>query len=324
MFEIHDSLELAINIIAFFPCLILIILYLIDFKKLKFPNYFKLELMIVMLTNIILNFFKNYNYIEKKDNGQGGNGNENNEDHEGNCKQKYKIIGLIKSYLEIVNLCLLAAFNYLCYILLKIKNKDNKKLSFLIILSLISWIVPIYNLILYFLNKKDFISISGVCIFVPDLKKKLHLYLIPFIFLLDSIFFILTLLELSKRKKSDEEHKEGHKKNMNRITLNFLGHFIFFSCQYINNAFIFFDIERDGRYQYYNINYHIGLAIISIISCIEGKTREYYNKLIEKCLKFEKIDKDKIEEEEEEEDEDEDENEDMKIYHESSRTESLS
>ena len=315
MFEIHDSLELAINITAFIPCLILIILYLIDFKKLKFPNYFKLELMIVMLANISLNFVKNYNYY-----------GENKKRYEKNScnRKKYEIIGLIKSYLEIVNLCLLAAFNYLCYILLKSKNKDNRKLSFLIILSLISWIIPIYNLILYFLNKQEFISISGVCIFVPELKKKLHLYLIPFIFILDSIFFILTLYELSKRKKSDEEHKDGYKKNMNRITLNFISHLIFFSCQYINNAFIYFDLEKEHRYKYYNIIYHISLAIISIICCIEGKTREYYNKLIENCLKFEKIDKDKIEEEEEEEDEDDDDNEDMKIYHESSRTESMS
>lgn len=314
MFEIHDSLELALNITAFFPCIILIILYLIDFNKLKLPNYFKLELMIVMLVNISLNFVKNYNYY--------GEDSENYE--KVGCIKKYQIIGLIKSYLEIVNLCLLAAFNYLCYMLLKIKNKDNTKLSFLIILSLISWIIPIYNLILYFLNKKDFISISGVCIFAPDLKKKIHLCLIPFIFLLDSIFFILTLLELSKRKKSDEEHKDGYKKNMNRITLNFISHLIFFSCQYINNAFIFFDLRENDRYKYYNINYHISLAIINIICCIEGKTREYYNKIIEKCLKFEKIDKNKIEEEEEEEDEDDDEIEDMKIYHEASRTESFS
>ena len=111
---------------------------------------------------------------------------------------------------------------------------------------------------------------------------------------------------------------------MNRITLNFISHLIFFSCQYINNAFIFFDYKIGERYRYYNIINHISLAIISIICCIEGKTREYYNKLIENCLKFEKIDKDKIEEEEEEEDEDDDDNENIKIYHESSRTESMS
>jgi len=202
MFEIHDSLELAINITAFIPCLVLILLYLVDFKKLKFPNYFKLELMIVMLVNISMNFVKNYNY------------NPGDLHEETNCNLKYKIIGLIKSYLEIVNLCLLAAFNYLCYILLKSKNKDSRKLLFLIILSLISWIIPIYNFILYFLNnnKSEFISISGVCIFVSHLIKKIHLYLIPFIFLLDSIFFILTLYELNKRKKSDEEHKMDIKK----------------------------------------------------------------------------------------------------------------
>ena len=123
MFEIHDSFELAINITAFIPCLVLILLYLLDFKKLKFPNYFKLELMIVMLVSISLNFVKNYNYYEKKNkNNENNENNENNDNpHEQNkCElKKYEIIGLIKSYLEIVNLCLLAAFNYLCYIIKK-------------------------------------------------------------------------------------------------------------------------------------------------------------------------------------------------------------
>ena len=64
---IHDSFELALNITAFIPCLLLIILYLIDFKNLKFQNYFKLELMISLLLNISLNFVKNYGYIKEED-----------------------------------------------------------------------------------------------------------------------------------------------------------------------------------------------------------------------------------------------------------------
>ena len=86
MFDIHDSLELVINITAFIPCMILIILYLIDFNKLKFPNYFKLELMIVILANISLNFVKNYNYKEEyKESGKSDDNYELNY-----CKKNMK------------------------------------------------------------------------------------------------------------------------------------------------------------------------------------------------------------------------------------------
>ena len=313
MFEIHDSMELALNITALIPCLILIILYLIDCQKLKYPNYFKLELMFAMFANICLNFVKNYKFIPQNESG-GKNYEENK------CGKGLKAIGLIQSYLEIVINCLLASFNYLCYILLKSK-KIGKKNLIVIILSLISWIIPVYIFILYILKHDDgdFHSISGVCLFAPEIKKKISLYLIPVIFLFDSIFFILTIVLLNTKKKEDEDDSEGYNKHIRRITLNFLSHFFFFFSQYINNAFILFDIHKKDRYQYYNINYHIALTIISIICCIEGKTRDYYNKIILSCLKFEKVQSEKGEDDEEEEDEDDEE--DMKIYHERNESE---
>ena len=310
MFEIHDSMELALNITALIPCLILMILYLIDCKKLKYPNYFKLELMFAILANICFNFVKNYKSEI-----------DNEKIYEiTDCKNELKIIGLIQSYLEIVINCLLASFNYLCYILLKSK-KIEKKNIIVIILSLISWIIPIYIFVLYisFHEKSDFISMSGVCLFVPEIKKNISLYLIPVIFLLDAIFFILTVKLLNSKKKEDEEDSEGYNKQIIRITINFLSHFIFFFSQYINNAFILFNINKHDRYKYYNINYHIALTIISIVCCMEGKTRDYYNKLILSCLKFEKIQSEKAEDDEEEEDEDDEG--DMKIYHERNESE---
>lgn len=316
MISIYYSLELVLNITAIIPCLVLIVLYLIDFNTLKSQNYFKLELMLALLISISLNFIKNYEEDDNKD----------DEDFfdDDSCSKGYKIIGLIKSYLEIAILSLLSCFNYLCFFLLKNKDK-SKKIQIIIILSLISWIIPVYIFIIYF-SKKEFIPISGVCIFSANIKKNIDLYLIPTIFLSDSLFFILTLMELNKRKNNDEDNGRAYTKSMKRIGINFFCHFILFTIEYINNAFIFFEIDKEHINKYYNINYHIALTIISIVCCLEAKTREYYNKFLFSCLKFEKVQK-KIknvnEEEDEEEDEDDEEDEDMKIYVES-RTESES
>ena len=311
MISIYYSLELVLNITAIIPCLILVILYLIDRNKLKSQNYFKLELMFSLIVTITLNFIKNYDEDDNEDENIDNIENEN-------CDESYRINGLIKSYLEIVILCLLSCFNYLCYFLLKNKDK-TKKLIIIIILSLISWLIPLYIFIIYG-SKKEFTSISGVCIFSADIKKNIDLYLIPIIFLSNSIFFIMTLIELNKRKNKDENNSREYRKNMKRIGINFFCQFILFSIEYINNAFIFFEIDKNNRYKYYNIIYNIALTIISVACCFEAKTREYYNKFIYSCLKFEKIqkkNKNENEEEEEEEDEDDDDgddDEDMKIY----------
>ena len=313
MLEIHDSFELVLNITAIIPCLILTILYLIDFNKLKYPNYFKLELILSFIIYICLNFIKNYDYKVDKENI---NSDEQTEHESNNCffKTNLEIIGLIKSYLEIVNLILLASFNYLCYKLLNTKSKDDKKLPLIIILSLISWIIPIYIFIIYFISKKEdsFISISGVCIFAPNLKKQINIYLIPIIFLANTLFFIITLKTLYSRKKIDEDNIKSYNKNIKSITLNYISHFIFFTSQFINNLFLQIDFKIN-RYKYYNINYLLALTVLCSISCIEGKTREYYKRLIEHCLTFEKNEK---EDHEEEEEEDEDDDEDIKIFHE--------
>lgn len=310
MVEIYDSIELALTITALLPCLILIILYLMDCSKLKYPNYFKLELMIVILCNICLSFVKKYNY-KKGD----------------KCEKGFKIIGLIQSYVEMVINCLLASFNYLCYILLK-NNKINKKFTIIIILSLISWIIPIYIFGLYFFKDKDeeiFHFISGVCIFSPKKEKKLiNLIFISVMLFLDSIFFILTILILNSKKEEDEDNISGYNKHIRRITINFISHLIFFFSQ-IFNPFLIDEDENedsDGKSKYYNISYHIALTIISIANCFEGKTRDFYNKLITSCLTFDKVSNQNSEDEEEEEDDDDDEEQDMKIYVDS-RSESM-
>ena len=299
MFEIHDSFELALNITALIPCLIIIILYLNDCSHLKPQNFFKLELMFSLLIYICLNFVKNYKYNNEND--------RTNSNHEnGECNQlKYKIIGLIKSYLEIVNLLFLSSFNCLCYSLLKNKSKGGKGLSLVIILSLISWLMPIYIFILYFFERDQFISKYGVCIFNPEIKKKINFYLIPIIFLVNIIFFIITLKILYSYKKEDEENIERYNKNIKRITLYFISHLIFFASQSIYNSFLFFGIEEQMKYKYYNISYHLALTVLCSICCIENKTREYYNKIMETCFKSEKDENNNIEEEEEEEDEQE-------------------
>lgn len=316
MFKTHESFELALNITALLPCLLLILLYIIDINHLKYPNYFKFELMLVMLVIISLNFVKEY---EKK---------EIFDDH---CGENFKMIGILKSYLEIVNLCFLASFNYLLYSLIIVKNKKKKSISSIIILSLINWIGPAYIFILYFIWEKNFISISGQCIFIHNIKKYIHLFLIPIIFLLDIIFFALTIRVLKIKKQKDEEHSDNYSDNIIRITLNFISHLILFASQYINNILIFDtnNIKDDSnKLKFYHINYYIALSIINIVCCLESKTRDYYYKFLNNCLKLNtdsnsSLESETIEESDEEieieEVEDDDEqNEHMKIYRESS------
>ena len=310
MFEIYDSIELTLCITALIPCLILIVLYIKDFSTLRYPNFFKLELMIALLLNICLNFVRNYNYA--KDNSFEIEGcNKNN--------KKFEIFGLIKSYLEVVILCLLASFNYLCYALLNTNNKNETKRLVSIILSIISLVLPAYNFLLYFLNQKHFISILGICLFIPDIKLKMNACLIPIIFLIAFIFFILTIHELHLKKKTDEENRKQYSRNIKRISFNFICQFIHFSIQYIKVAFILFDINKEHRYKYYNIINNISLTVVSISCFLEGKTREFYEKIIFDCLKLEKVESEINEEEEEYEDEgsDEDDEKEMKVYQES-------
>lgn len=287
MFLIHDSFELALNITAFIPCLLLIIIYIIDFKELKFQNYFKFEMMIALLFNISLNFVKNYNY------------NNNNDEIKCNNTQ-LEIIGLIKSYLDILTLFFLASFTYLCYIILKNKNKDDKK-CFITILSIINWILPSYIFILYYLyirnknnedNKKYFISISGKCIFNLKIKQNIHLYLIPSLFIIDAFFYIMIVILLNIQKKNEKEDDkiDYYNDKIKRISINFISHFLFFVSQYINMTFLFFDLFKNERDLYYNINYNLSLTILCLFCLIDYKIREYWQKLID-FLKFEKEEK---------------------------------
>ena len=315
---IHDSFELALNITAFIPCLLLIILYLIDFKNLKFQNYFKLELMISLLLNISLNFVKNYGYIKEED----IENKDIKKDFEAlECDNtQLEIIGLIKSYLEIVNILFLASFNYLCYIILKNKNKEDKK-GIIITLSIINWFLPSYEFILYFLSMKDnqntkYISISGKCIYNLEIKQDINLYLVPFIFIIDIFFYVMILITLNMQKKKDENHIDIYTNQIKRITFNFISHFIFFVSQYINITILYFEQFDEYRYLYININYNISLTILCIFCLIENKTREYYKKLIE-WLNFEKIKNNENEDEDDEDnnnDDDYDEDDDMIVY----------
>ena len=145
---IFDAFEFALNITAAIPCLAIIIIYLILKKELKYPHYFKLELMFILLIIILLDFF-----LIKLDD--------------------VKIINSIQSYLQIVLVFLLLSFSCLCYSLSKTKNNDSSK-TLIIALTLGSWILAIYRIIFNI----DFIVNACIisCIFLLDLIRYYQIF----------------------------------------------------------------------------------------------------------------------------------------------------
>ena len=285
--DIYSAFEITLGITAFIPCLILIIIYIFEFKNLKYPNYFKLELIFSLVASTSLSFIK----AKDKD-----------------CENTrfYKNIGIIKEYIEDVIILLLISFNFLCCILLKSKSDEKKKLIIIVVLSLLSWFLPLYLLFLYFFGKYDnyFVHISSTCIFNLSTNQTIHYTLILLLFVIDLILYILSIQTLRSKKKRDKKNKETYNTSMIRVSVNFLSHFIFFVLQGLN-LFIFL---KNGN-KIYDIICIISLNIISIFSLYEGKTRDYLNKFIE-YLKLQKIENEKLDDEEEEYEDDDDDDDD--------------
>ena len=159
---IITAFEIALNITAIFPCLTLIIIYLILKKELKYTHYFKLELMFILLIIISLNFaLIKFNKSESKS------------ESESESKSPKPLIITIKEYLEIVLSLFFLSFSYLCYSLSKAKNKESSK-SLIISLSLGSLVFPIYRIIIYKNDNNSYYFIVNICV-------------ISFIYLLDLI-----------------------------------------------------------------------------------------------------------------------------------------
>lgn len=286
--KIYDAFEIALCITTFIPCLLLIIIYIFEFKNLNYPNYFKLELIFSLVVCTSLSFSK---------------------DNKEECFRKktnsHKIIGFIKAYIEDAILLLLISLNFLCCILFKKKIDEKKKLIIIIvILSLLSWVLPLYLLFLYFCKEEgedQFYLVSNTCIFNPTKNQKIHSYLISLLFVIDLIIYILSIQTLSSKKKRDKIHKEIYNNHMIRISINFLSHFIFFALKAFNLSIF----NNKDKNDIYNIIFILSLNIISIFSLYEGKTREYWNKFI-KFLKLQKIENNRHDDEEEEYEEDDD------------------
>ena len=182
--KIYDAFEIALCITTFIPCLLLIIIYIFEFKNLNYPNYFKLELIFSLVVCTSLSFSKD----DEKNNCFSGETN------------FYKIIGFIKAYIEDAILLLLISFNFLCCILFKKKIDEKKKLIIIVILSLLSWVLPLYLLFLYFCKEKgedQFYLVLKTCIFNPKKNQKIHYCLISLLFVIDLIIYILSIQTLS-------------------------------------------------------------------------------------------------------------------------------
>lgn len=285
-----DAFEFALNITAIIPCIAIIIIYLILKKELKYPHFFKLELIFILLVIILLDFIS----IKLDEN---------------------RTIDLVKSYFEIVLSLFLLSFTFLCFSLSKTKNKDSNK--FLVIaLSLGSFILPIYRFIFRIIAHNNYIYlIINVCV-------------ISCIYLLDLIFYILIIVNMCSIKKKDEDNKKYHNKNIKRMTLNFMSHL--FLCSVLLYSFYkrYKIIEKKEK-NFGRINDLLDLLIclsynfISYVCFLEGKTTDFLKAKFGAWFSFENSKaNDNEDEEESESDDDDDSDDDIKIYNEMEETDS--
>ena len=288
LFDIYTSFKFALSITSIIPCLIIIVIYLIDIKTIKFSSYFKSEIILSILILSCVNFFEIYDVESNTDSYKESNSGDKND---------YTItIQKIRNHIQITLSCLLTSFSLLCYILLKGKKKG---LSLSIFLSFISWFLNLYLLLEDF-NKPH-----------EDEKDSINfIYLISIIitgilFLLDLIFYILSMKYLHSLSKKDREKKKNCHTMMKRISLYFLSHFIYFGIQifyWTKVSFDFLKIDIPSFEQILLIVIIISLNILSIINLFEPKTREIWDKFI-KSLKLQRVKKEMTEETEENEEE---------------------
>ena len=277
------SFKFVLSLTAIFPCLIIIIIYLIDIKTIKFSSYFKLEIILLILIFSSLNFFEIFNNTSETDNTDN------------------TILKEIREHFQIALSCLLTSFNCLCCILIK-----NKKKGFVLslFLSIISWILHFYLLLFYYKiieeNHKYLISliVSGV------------------LFGLDFIFYALSILFLHLLAKEDREKTKNCHTNMKRISIYFLSHIIYFGIQTFYLIMQKNDIQKEERIKF-NDNYLdiiivLSLNVLSIVSLFEPKTREYWDKFIQ-SLKLQKVDTEENEESEDDEDQYDDDDDNLKL-----------
>jgi len=301
MISIYEAFDIAFNITAIIPCLALIIIYLILKKDLKYPHYFKLELMLILLVIISLDFASsNFSKNPDKENSQDIS-KDNNSDNK--SKEPKYIIVLIKSYLEIVLSFFLLSFSYLCYSLSKTKKKDSSK-SLIIVLSLVSVILPVYRIKFNDIeNKFDFII--NICV-------------ISCIYFLDLIFYILIIVNICSIKKKDEENNKYYNRNIKRMTLNFISHLSL--CSVLLLTLIRIDDkknEKKNEKDYLDLILSLSYNFISYISFLEGKTTDYLKSKFRSCFSFENLnDNDDDEEESESDDDEDDDDDDIQIYNE--------
>lgn len=313
--HIHDAFELALAILAVFPCILIIVIYYILRKDLTGKNYFKLQLIISILINIILNFVKDYEF----------NHGEKTTNIENQCYNCYKYLAVSKSYFEMVNLFFLVTFIILLnFLLVKDLNYIN---IVIIILSLVNWVVPIYIIFIYItLNDKNFenfneidkydnvfYSITGQCVYFSEIKRQIHLYLIPFIFLFEVILYILSCRLLISQRNEEKISVNNYKTSIRRITINFISHLVFFGVQYADLFFLDCFIKDDKcefYYEYYNIVNNASFNIISFTCIFERRIMAFLNLKFSCCLpennpniRREEEGNEESDEEEEEEDE---------------------
>ena len=106
---IIDAFELAFELCEMILCSLFIIIYLIQYSDLRYPHFFKLEIIFIITINMFLHFFKCYTNAKKK--GKENN-EQNNYDNCDNCK--YETIALIRAYLDYLIVCFsyCMLFNY--------------------------------------------------------------------------------------------------------------------------------------------------------------------------------------------------------------------
>ncbi len=284
LFDIYTSFKFALSITAIIPCLIIIIIYLIDIKTIKFSSYFKSEIILSILILSSVNFFEIYDVESNAVSYKESITNDNND--------YKKTIQKIRNHIQITLSCLLTSFSLLCYILIKEKKKGT---SLSIFLSIVSWFLNLY-LLLEDYNPHEEGSINFIYL--------ISLIISGILFLLDLIFYFLSMKYLHSLSKKDREKKKNCRTMMKRISLYFLSHLIYFGIQiffWIKLSFSL-KISVENFEQILLIVIIISLNILSIISLFEPKTREIWDKFI-KSLQLQRVKKEITEESEESEEE---------------------
>ena len=296
--SIFDSFELAFQICEFTLCLAFLTIYLLQCKDLRYPHYFKLEIMIIITIDVVLHFIKNYKNIDQSSDNISDNSTDNQTDKKTDNKidienekcKGYENVSLVRVYLENLILCYFTSFQFLSYILARAQYQDKTKKKMLIILSIICLILPIHIFILNNIEDNTPFEISGLC-FIQN-ENEYGIYFILIVFIIDLVFFILLMTKIINLKRSAQESDTIYLNHIKRIIFNFFSQITFFVSIYlIERMTLDYKTDKENKnidhYKYYNLIFVISSNIVVFSYFFDDKVTEFIRRTIISCIKYE-------------------------------------